>query len=111
MKRIWTRPVRACHRCRMGKAIWLLPLVLVLLVVIGLGSVRGNGSYQVTRWSVSGSREQGSGGDYVLQSSAGQPDTGQGSGGDYVLHGGFKPGGMVQGRHDIYLPLVLRAYP
>ena len=111
MKRIWASPARVCHRCRASKAILVLPLALVLLVAIGLVSVRGNGGYQIPRWSASGSRGQGTGGDYVLQGSAGQPDTGQGSGGDYILRGGFKLGGTVQEGHDIYLPLVLRQYP
>lgn len=111
MKRTWASPARAFRRCRANKAILILPLILVLLAAFGLGSVRGNGSYQIPRWSASGSRGQGAGGDYVLQSSAGHPDTGEGSGGDYILKGGFALGGTIQEGHEIYLPLVVRNYP
>ena len=90
------------------KVLLALSLLVLLLGGIGLVAVRGNGGYQIQRWTVSGSRATGSGGSYVLQSSVGQAEVGTGSGGGYALSGGFAPGGAAQQPYEVYIPLVLR---
>ncbi len=71
------------------------PRIMVLvwiMILLSTGSVlaQTGGTYDLT-WGNIGPGGASSGGDYTLEASAGQPDTGAGSGGTYTLVGGFWP--------------------
>jgi hypothetical protein len=69
-------------------------------------------AYDLSWWTVDGGGGNSSGGNYLLDGTAGQPDPGPVlSGGNYQLEGGFWGGGLSGVTlFNIYLPLVLRGY-
>lgn len=68
--------------------------LLALLLVGGVAVAQKGGVYDLTWWTVDGGGDTGSGGDYSLTGTAGQPEPGSASrGGDYTLFSGFWPGG------------------
>ena len=64
--------------------------------------------FVVNWWSVDGGGDSSQGGDYTLNGTIGQSDTGAASGGGYTLHGGFWSGGALLQQFKLYLPLVMR---
>ena len=89
------------------KFITLAVLIAALLTTSALAA----SGYEVNWWTVdsSGGVSQSTGGQYTLQGTIGQPDTGSSSGGEYGLEGGFWAGFREWvTQFFIYLPLVLR---
>lgn len=86
----------------------LLLAVALLLIGGGLASAQVGGGFDLTWWTVDGGGVTGvSGGDYVLLSTAGQPDAAPPvSGGNYVIESGFWPSGFSP--RKAFLPLVLK---
>ena len=64
--------------------------------------------FVINWWSVDGGGDSSQGGDYTLNGTIGQSDTGAASGGGYTLHGGFWPGGALLQQFKLYLPLIMR---
>lgn len=83
--------------------------VVVLLVLVTLLATKAalaqSDTYSLGWWTVDGGGATLSGGDYVLNGTAGQPDAGTLTGGDYALSGGFW---VHRAGYKIFLPLVLR---
>jgi hypothetical protein len=92
-------------RGRKHRTVALLLCALIPLVLLTSMVLSGNG-YEVDRWTVSGGASTSSGGAYVLNGVAGQPDAGEMKGGDYVLDGGLEPGDREPEITVIYLPLI-----
>lgn len=91
----------------MTKSAVLLALVIVVLLIVSGVQAQTGGGYDLAWWTVDGGGAEISGGDYVLQGIAGQPDAGSAlTGGDYGLAGGFWASGASQ--YDVYLPFVIR---
>jgi hypothetical protein len=84
-------------------AIFLAVAILFLLASVALAD--SGGDYDIPWWTVNGGGRL-SGGRYILQGAAGQPEAGVLTGGNYTMAGGFWPGAAAEYR--IYLPLVLR---
>ncbi|HNS50306.1 MAG TPA: hypothetical protein PKO09_03905 [Anaerolineae bacterium] len=88
-----------------------LAVCLVLLAAVPV-LARSIAAYDLS-WSTvdGGGGSLSTGGGYLLEGTAGQPDAGLLTGGIYSLAGGFWPGGAVAAPSPvIYLPLVMRAY-
>ena len=94
------------------KPLWAAVLLAIsaalLLSVLVLGAPN---DYAVPWWTVDGGggTSQSAGGQYTLQGTIGQPDTGSSQGGEYGLEGGFWAGlrdWVTQ--FFIHLPLVQR---
>ena len=87
-----------------------LPLLLAAALLIGggLASAQVGGGFDLTWWTVDGGGVTGiSGGDYVLLSTAGQPDAVPPvSGGNYIIESGFWPSGFSS--RWVFLPLLLK---
>jgi hypothetical protein len=64
--------------------------------------------FVINWWSVDGGGDSSQGGGYTLYGTIGQSDAGAMSEGDYTLHGGFRPGGALLERVELYLPLVMQ---
>jgi hypothetical protein len=80
--------------------------LLVTILVLGAPN-----DLSITQWTIDGGGgvSQSSGGEYTLQGTIGQADTGYSQGGDYGLEGGFWAGireWITQ--FFIHLPLVMR---
>ncbi len=72
-----------------GQRVMVLAL-MVMLLSAGPVLAQTGGTYDLT-WGNIGPGGASSGGDYTMEASAGQPDTGAASGGAYTLMGGFWP--------------------
>ena len=91
----------------MRRAAIFLTLGTLLLLASAALAQSGNG-YDLSWWTVDGGGGTLTGGDYVLGSTAGQPDAAIWTSGDYTLAGGFWGGVAVE--FSVYLPLVLRSF-
>lgn len=104
-----------------ARRVHLQAVVLMLLILLlGGGGLALDALAQVPQqiyglpwWTIDGGGARSSGGNYLLEGTAGQPDVGPGlSGGGYLLEGGFWSGGLSGvSIYEIYLPLLLRAFP
>jgi hypothetical protein len=95
------------NRKRIQTAIALITLA-VLLLLAGRALAASPADYALDWWTVDGGGGTWSdtGGEYVLNSTIGQPDAHVWEGDDYTLTGGFWGAGEVN--RCVYLPLVLR---
>jgi hypothetical protein len=90
----------------------LVALLMLASLVLARGQTRGAApagpGYTLSWWTVDGGGTTSStGGSYILDGTAGQPDADVLAGGGYTLAGGFWGGGAAV-MHNIYLPLVVR---
>lgn len=91
---------------------WVLLAMPALLLVVSTALAQSGGSYDLSWNTIDGGGGTSSGGSYVLNGTAGQPDASAlTGGGSYALIGGFwgevistSPGGG----YSIYLPVILR---
>ena len=88
--------------------LYLIALVLLLLPTCMTTRVaaQSDGDHDLSWSTFDGGGGRGSGGDYTITGTAGQPDAGTVAGGDYTLAGGFWPGDPVT--YEIYIPITLR---
>ena len=95
------------NKKRIQTTIALLSLV-VLLLLAGRALAASPADYALDWWTVDGGGGTWSdtGGEYVLNGTAGQPDAHVWGDGSYTLTGGFW--GAGEGQHRVYLPLALR---
>jgi hypothetical protein len=85
-------------------------LLLALLLFATLAAAAGP-QPDLDRWTVDGGGGTSRGGAYVLSGTTGQAEAGATlRGAPYTLSGGFW-GSAPRRTYDVYLPLVLRAYP
>jgi hypothetical protein len=76
----------------------LLPLVLA----------SASGAFDLSWWSVDGGGDRSTGGEFILQGTAGQPDPGLLHGGDFSLAGGLWGGAeMTLPLRRVYLPVLV----
>ena len=83
-----------------GNCSHVSPLValLCLTFLFQLPSLAlGEGDYEISWSSIDGGGGRGSGGQYTLMATIGQPDASWGEGGNYELLGGFLPGSVEPG--------------
>jgi hypothetical protein len=99
-------------RRRMKREAFLV-LIACLLAVAIPALAQSGGDYDLSWWTADGGGGSlGSGGDYSLNGSIGQPDAGALASDDYILSGGFWGGEVLAGEiYQVYLPLVLRWSP
>jgi hypothetical protein len=112
MKNMRHVTARDPHGWLRHRAAWALLLGALLLVSSGLVAYAQTGAgYVLTWWTVDAGGETGiSGGNYLLFSTAGQPDADLAvNGGQYTLFSGFWPGEQRR-PGTLYLPLILRSY-
>jgi hypothetical protein len=98
----------------MMQKLWLCGVLVFLLTIAGskASAQAAPMQFRLTQWTLA-PRAASSGDDYVLWSTAGQPEAGRVSGGNYVLHGGLggRAGAPPPPRpddHHIYLPFVTK---
>lgn len=85
-------------------------LVVIITIFVTMTALAVS-SYQIDWWTIDGGGgfSQSADGQYTLQGTIGQPDTGLSSGGDYRLEGGFWV--ILRewvGQFFVHLPLVLK---
>ncbi len=93
-------------------AVWLAPILLLVLAFVGLGqgirlaAAQSGGGYDLTWNTVDGGGASFStGGGYTLGGTIGQSDAGVQGGGSYSLAGGFW---VSVGDYKVYLPFLRR---
>lgn len=98
---------------RRPRSTWIvLVFACALLLSVPLTVAQTSGGYDLSWWTVDGAAGTLHGGNYTLQSTAGQPDAGLLEGSGYLLAGGFWAGVQTaEGPHFIYLPVLLREDP
>jgi hypothetical protein len=92
---------------------WVALGIALLVLALGGASLAQDGDdYALPRWSADGGGSVASrAGDYLLGSTAGQPDAGALQAGTYTLGGGFWGGGFAQtlpAGYRVLLPVVVR---
>ncbi len=100
MKKISQKTVRTI------KVASVIGVLLVLSITFTVYA--GVAEFVINWWSVDGGGDSSQGGGYQLYGTIGQSDAGAMSGGDYTLYGGFRPGGELVERVELYLPLVMQ---
>jgi hypothetical protein len=88
-----------------------LYLLAITIIVFMTTTALAVGSYQIEWWTVDGGGglSQSAGGQYTLQGTIGQADTGSSLEGEYGLEGGFWAGLREWvSQFFVHLPLVLR---
>ena len=65
-------------------------------------------SLSIPWWTADGGGGRSSGGAYIVQGTAGQPDAGRASGGEFALVGGFWIAPPEQGARELYMPIITR---
>ena len=92
----------------MKQAAVFLTLAALLLLASTAGAqsavAQSGEGYELSWYTVAGGGGRAEGGDYTLDSTAGQPAAGKMEGGDFSVGGGFWPGAAAQYR--IHLPLI-----
>jgi len=111
MKKVLRNARRLLADSRLRPARWL-PMLAALLLVGGglLAYAQTGGGYDLTWWTVdSGGETVAIGGEYILLTTAGQPDADPAapSGGGYTLLSGFWPSAKPA-YNLLYLPIVLK---
>jgi hypothetical protein len=93
-------------RHRLWIATTIAAIAALLLGIVSFGQGTG-----IAIWhTVDGGGGVSQGSTFTVRGTAGQPDAGAMAGETYTLSGGFWGGpGLVE--HEVYLPLVLRAFP
>ncbi len=94
----------------MKKQLRTVLLVTILTLVLGIAAVQAqSGGYDLNWWTIDGGGGTVNAGDYLLNSTVGQPDANAVlTGGGYTLTGGFWSGSAMPHR-SLYLPLVTRS--
>lgn len=86
-----------------------LSIALVLRQAWDVTLAQSGDGYSLSWWTVDGGGDTSASGEgYSLDGTIGQHDAGVVTGGDYTLVSGFWGGVAVD--HNVYLPLILRAY-
>jgi hypothetical protein len=84
-------------------------VLTAFLLIVFTGALAGGG-FAISWWTVDSGGGLSEGGDFALQSTIGQPDTGTSAGGAYTVNGGFwnAPGPVNTPQDSLYLPAAIR---
>ena len=96
-----------------GNSILLFLGILFMTLTIGMTiEAQTGGNFDLGWFTIDGGGTRSSGGDFALNGTTGQTDTGSLTGGSFSLAGGFWKGASTIPRSaEAYLPIVLNDYP
>lgn len=90
---------------------FLAAAALLLAAAIFTAVLAQTGQFELSWGSIDSGAGTSTGGDYILQAVAGQPDAGSSSGGDFTVQGGFLVPAIAPGEQQQFILLPLLQKP